>query len=286
MNRGLIRVDRGDEEHGDTRAGEQMGKAAKVIGRSVLTSISLSPIPASFSACPPVPSSGARVIRGQVTVNPWQSAQQTQQAAQEKLAEAKAEAEAVLAEAREAARLMIEMAQANTNEIRAQAWTEGYAEGVAMGRAEGLKAGHDEIAEQLRTVRALVEAAASARRELLRELEPEIIELTLDIVSKIIGESIRSNPALVINVVAQALRQVAVSDSLRIRLNPRDAELLQSHWAEALENNPGDFQWEIVADPRISSGGCVVETPSGKVDAQIETQMVQIRSALLPGKET
>lgn len=223
-------------------------------------------------------------IRGRVRVSSgrWQTVQQLNQTVNEEIARARSEAEQLLAVAREEAQRVLDMAKASAEEIRAQAWAEGHAEGLAAGRKEGLASARAEVAEHLHTVYRLADAAADARVEMLRKLEPEIVELVLDMAAKVIGESIRLNPTLVVDVVSQAVRQASTTEQLRIRVNPADVEQLESYWAEALKDNPSGRHWEIVADRHIQPGGCIVDTPSGTVDARIETQLLQIRNSFLP----
>jgi flagellar biosynthesis/type III secretory pathway protein FliH len=95
----------------------------------------------------------------------------------------------------------------------------------------------------------------------------------------VIGEVIDLNPEVAVNIVANAIKHANTGEVLTIRVNPRDVELLREYWAEALGDNPGNHRWEILADRRVKPGGCVIDTQAGSVDAQIDTQLVQIKYA-------
>lgn len=205
------------------------------------------------------------------------------------LAGAKAQAAELLARAQQQADDLLARAAAESETLRHLAREEGRAqghrEGYEAGYAEGLAAGRAELLEHLRTVYQLADEAVTAKAEVIAGAEAEIIELVIEIARKVIGEVVDLNPDVVVNIVVNALKNTDTGDVLTIRVNPRDVELLREYWAEALGDRSEDpltdrhRHWEIVADRRVKPGGCVIDTQSGTVDAQIDTQLVQIKYA-------
>ncbi len=50
-------------------------------------------------------------------------------------------------------------------------------------------------------------------------------------------------------------------------------------------DNTAIKEFEIMADSRIRVGGCFIETPSGDIDARLESMYSVIKQALLEGEE-
>jgi flagellar biosynthesis/type III secretory pathway protein FliH len=54
-----------------------------------------------------------------------------------------------------------------------------------------------------------------------------------------------------------------------VRLNPTDYETIQRH-PEAVARLAEARRVKLVADPSLPGGGCIVETPTGYVDASVK----------------
>ncbi len=187
-------------------------------------------------------------------------------------------------------------AQPDDPAVRDLDWVAGYQDGYEA----GLQAARNELREQLRTVYRLAEEAVRAKAEVIASAESEMVELVIEIAQKIIGEVVELNPTIVVHLVANAIEYASTGDVLIIRVNPRDVEVLREYWADALEGGAEDVtgvvgrrRWEIVADRRVKPGGCIIDTRAGTVDAQIDTQLLQIKYAFtqaaqgqgLPGED-
>jgi type III secretion protein L len=174
--------------------------------------------------------------------------------AKEIVARAAAEAEAIRREAERAA-----------HEVRENAYQEGYSTGLA------------ELNRHLLDARV-------ARDRLLAEAEPEILRLAVRIAEKIIGRELERNQAIV-DIVKTALRQAQQSRTVTIRFNPADLPVIQAGRDRVGRSDPNRFV-ERVAVSQIGSGGCLIETESGSIDARLETQFRILEDALLSLLET
>jgi len=79
----------------------------------------------------------------------------------------------------------------------------------------------------------------------------------------------------------QALDHLAASPTVKVRVNPDDYELVTRHWAETRGPRYRDREWTFLADKNVAAGGCVLELEGGRIDAQLETQLQEVRRALL-----
>ena len=148
-------------------------------------------------------------------------------------------------------------------------------EGFAAGRAEGLAAAQAQIDEQLARLQALYHAAVQPLAALDDATEQELARLAITVARRVIAHELNAAPELIVQAVRQAARALPASTrALRVRLNPQDLILLRE--LGAAENH-----WQLVSDAQISRGGCVLATDASRLDAQMETRLAAVVSAVL-----
>jgi len=192
-----------------------------------------------------------------------------------------AEGDALVRDARARAEKLVAEARAEAERLRAAAVADGFGEGHAQGAA----AAQSEARAQVESLLKIASSAAESRQRLIAQAEPTIVELAIAVAKKILDEQIEINPKIVALIAARAIEQVNGVDRIVVRVNPRDVEQLQAAWQEALSAVSGAQNFEVVADRRVGLGGCVIETPFGRVDAQIDTQLKNIRETFQGGAE-
>jgi len=113
----------------------------------------------------------------------------------------------------------------------------------------------------------------SAREAFLDQAEERSVELALLLAEKIVGVALDVRPELVVDAVRGTLRRAAERDHVVIEVNPTDLELVRREAGEVAAQLGGVRQLEVVAEQRVPSGGCVVRTAEGEIDARVETQL-------------
>lgn len=177
------------------------------------------------------------------------------------IVEARAEAQRIVAEATREAERLHQAALAEAERIRETARREAQEEALA------------ELYESL--------VVARERRETaIAQAEHDLLRLAVRIAEKIIGRELKTDPATVADIVANALRHARQQEMLTVRVNPGDAALVQQERARIDPMGRARFL-DIVSDPRVAPGGCVIETESGTIDARLETQLRALERALL-----
>ena len=175
--------------------------------------------------------------------------------------EARAEARRLLAEAESEAQRVREEAEAEARELRERAF------------AEGREAALSELSGLLLDARERRDAA-------LAEAERDLLRLAVKLAEKIIGREVERDPTALADIVAAALRHTRQNEMLTVRVNPSDLPLVEAYRSRLDPAGRARFL-DIVADPRVRHGGCVIESESGTVDAQLDTQLRVLERALL-----
>ena len=165
---------------------------------------------------------------------------------------------------------------------------DAYAKGVKAGEERGAEKGKLEAEATFdKKIIALEETVSHYLATLDKEkisyyqsVDTSLLSLALSVAKKIIGNEISTNKEVVLQVLKQALAYCLDRDKLTIRVSPHDKNIVaakKDFWAAVVEKSGAI---SIVADDRISEGGCILESPSGQIDAQIETQMTELESVI------
>jgi flagellar assembly protein FliH len=150
---------------------------------------------------------------------------------------------------------------------------EGYAEGLAAGRAAG-RAKAEQACGQMKQ---LAESFDNTLDNLDFHLADMVLELALDVARQVIIGELAVRPEHILDVVNQALKQMAESSrGARLLLNPDDAALVRPYLDQVLDKN----RLRIVEDVRIVRGGCLIETPQGDLDATLASRWRQVVQVL------
>ncbi len=166
------------------------------------------------------------------------------------------EAQAVLAQARKKA-----------EEIESRAYDEGF----AQGRVDGEELGKKQFEAMARRLEKLIEKIGLEGTRILPKYEIQMVELSLAIARRVIGEELKTGPDAVLSCIKSAMKKVIEGSSVRIHLNPDDMQLIEGKIKDNLQP-PGGHQVEMVSDATIGKGGCLIETEFGLIDATLESR--------------
>jgi flagellar assembly protein FliH len=170
-----------------------------------------------------------------------------------------------------AAELAAERERVNEQLVDALADAErrGLASGLEQAKASALAV----VQERLHLMATLATALTQSRTRLMDEAEDALVEFVFGTVCRILGEQGTSRTGLAAQVHLQlaSLRERA---AVTVRVHPDDAELLMTDG-----QLPSTVR--IAPDRSVDSGGCLIDSAAGTLDARLDTQMQQLRAALL-----
>jgi flagellar assembly protein FliH len=118
---------------------------------------------------------------------------------------------------------------------------------------------------------------------LAAEVRAEALELALVLARKIVEGEVTINVDRVIAMARTAVRRLGESRRVVVKLSPADAEAMIARQAAsplAPLNAGSAVQVEIVADPALGRGDCLVEGDLGSVDGRLDTRLAELRRIL------
>lgn len=166
-------------------------------------------------------------------------------------------------------------------EGHAQGLASGQAQGLAEGRAAGHTAGYAEGAAAARSETERLDTLANSVAQSLDALEQSVgqslISLAIRIAEQVLRTSLDTQPEHLMDLVSEIINANPVENtSLRLRLNPDDLILVQ----QFLKLDPDTPRYRLLADERITRGGCIAETGLGSIDATVETRWKRVLATL------
>lgn len=165
------------------------------------------------------------------------------------------------------------MAQSALEEAKNQGFLQGVDEGKMAARAEeeqNIQLARDILAEGYRTKEAIINQA-----------EPFLVELSIEIARKIIGDELSTAPDKIVEMVKKVVRRSRVHGQITISVNHRYYQFVEEHRAQFLALLDGQAELAIYPDYTVQDEGCVIRTPFGSVDARIDTQLEEIKQVLM-----
>jgi type III secretion protein L len=160
-------------------------------------------------------------------------------------------------------------ARAQADAIVAQAGAAFEAE-KQRGYQEGLEEARLQQAEQM------IENV-SRTIDYFSKVEGRMVDLVMQAVQKIIGDFDDSERVVI--TVKNVLSVVRNQKQMTLRLNPQQVDLVKARVDELLAAYPGVGYLDILPDSRLKPDACILESEIGLVEASMEGQIAALRGA-------
>ncbi|HEX2579466.1 MAG TPA: HrpE/YscL family type III secretion apparatus protein [Rhabdochlamydiaceae bacterium] len=170
------------------------------------------------------------------------------------------EASEVLEKARQNAEEYRAQTEAECQELREIAKIEGYQEGL----------------EQLN---ANIIGLDQEKKRLRHEMNKLILPLALKAAKKIVAKELETKPETIVDIVLQALSPVLQNHQITIWVNKADKDILETEKNRLKEKLEQVQSLSIKERDDVTQGGCIIETESGIINANIDNQWRAIESA-------
>ncbi len=140
------------------------------------------------------------------------------------------------------------------------------------GYADGLEEGKTLYTEKLMDM-------VMGQVDSIEGLEKQLVSVVMEAVTKIIGTF--DDSELVTRVVHQGLNAVRGGKSIVLRVSSQDERILRTSLANYImgRDNPTGYI-NLVADPNLNHGDCLLETEQGMVEASLASQLRILQTSL------
>ncbi|TVX93980.1 FliH/SctL family protein [Paenibacillus agilis] len=163
------------------------------------------------------------------------------------------------------------------DEIRTEAQSTGYAEGYE--RAEA--AVEEVYASKVSESAAILEQAYQLKEQIIQEAEPFVVSLSCIIAEKIMNEQVAIEPERIVNMIRTQLLRKRESGTITLCVSAEHFNMLHAAREELSLSIDSQAELQIIPDATVKDHGCVIRSALGSIDAKIDTQLAEIKKALL-----
>jgi flagellar assembly protein FliH len=197
-------------------------------------------------------------------------------------AKAKEKAQSIIREAEDEAERIKESAREDGH---SSGRAGGYEEGYAAGRQEALAQCQAEWSHRLECISRLCEEITGFRSALIERYRSEIVDLVIEVARAVICSEVDRDDRAVLSVIETCLRKASSPSTLKIKTNVADLAAVTEAKRELAARFPAVQTIEVIDDPGVERGGCLIEMDNGFLDARIGHQLDRIRDAMVRSLE-
>ncbi|MGB9715112.1 MAG: FliH/SctL family protein [Thermodesulfovibrionales bacterium] len=145
---------------------------------------------------------------------------------------------------------------------------EAYEKGFEAGEKAGFSIGEQKVSILIEKLESMLKEIHSLKEQILKELEPEILELALSIARKILIKELKTNPEEIIEMTKEALKKLTRTGQIIIKINPSLYNLFMKHKPEIYE-----IHQDIVFDTDPSVSHSTIIAPKEEIVTDIDEQL-------------
>lgn len=154
------------------------------------------------------------------------------------------------------------------------------------GLEEGRRQAERGLSNVFKALRDGIAGLTDLRDKVMRESEADLLTLSIMVARRVIQREIGLDPQILAGVISTALDAVSDLDRVTIRLHPEDYALVNSDRERFVTGIGRESLVTLAPDGQIMRGGCMVDTPTGTIDARIETQLEEIFNRFMEERGT
>ncbi|UCD17472.1 MAG: hypothetical protein JSV44_00770 [Candidatus Zixiibacteriota bacterium] len=158
---------------------------------------------------------------------------------------------------------------------------DSYETGHSEGYNKGLAKGHKEAEAVINNFASVVKNLIDQREAIYEDARRQVLELVLQMARKVTFEAARIDPEVTAKIINGAINSLVNKSHIKVKVNPDQLPLIE----QQIDRFKGDTtvikDITIEPDRRVRYGGCFLETPTGDIDARVESQMDIIAEALI-----
>lgn len=170
-----------------------------------------------------------------------------------------------------------ERARAAADKRAGQEAVRGYEAGVARAQGE-LQTRIADLNARVQRLDGILRLLAQPLRALDEEIEKQLLELTFAVGKQLARRELSAASAQVVAILRECLEQLPVAArDVRVHLHPEDAAIVR----ERLAAPSAERAWNLVEDPTLARGGCLVRSDTSQIDARFESRVHAVLAAAL-----
>ena len=163
--------------------------------------------------------------------------------------------------------------QQKLNSIGDENYQRGLQDGFQRGNKEGLNQGKADANGVIQQFQSLLKEIITQKQTIFDSLEKDLFDLALTISQKVVGVISERDQELVLDSIRKSLPLLLEKSKLKIKVAPEQEDFVNEQLEQIMASDKDLKEIQVEADRRISLGGCILETSSGRVNSGLEKQL-------------
>jgi len=168
--------------------------------------------------------------------------------------------------------------------INEEAVHEAFNNGMEEGRRRTMELLEQQYAarlqEELTHFDFFMQGVQQQLQALSHEVEESLLRFAVGVAGQIVRKEIETKPEIIVSLIKESIKKIVGVEKVKVRVNPIEMKYVQGK--KAAVHSVSDSLREITfeADDSVETGGCIIESDIGNVDARISTQIEQVKEIL------
>lgn len=159
-----------------------------------------------------------------------------------------------------------------------------YLEGKEKGKEDGLVEFRKQQQHIVDTMNSLLVQCQKQIGNFDQQICEQLVTMTISVAKQVIRRELSVEPEQIMAVIRDAINCLpSSSEKLILKLHPDDAVLVRDIYN--LDDEP-ERTWKIFEDPGMQRGGCIINSESSVVNADLDHRIATIVSQLLGGERS
>jgi flagellar assembly protein FliH len=169
---------------------------------------------------------------------------------------------------------------ARIKELQEDAYQQAYSVGRSEGQESALAEFRAQLDEKLVHFDELLGSVAKLKSELVSSNEAQIVHLVYYLAKRIALAEIVERPELILQIVKDAIHDAQSEEKVTVRVSQSDLDFIESTQAQLGKEFSSLREIKLEANEEITSGGCIIATNYGEVNATLEKRVDKLWLAL------
>lgn len=152
--------------------------------------------------------------------------------------------------------------------------------GFAEGFDQGERAGFDAWQTKLSNANTITNQAMQEAKSYIDQQEFVILELSLKVAEKIIGQALSTNQETWLSLVKSAVKEMREHSPIKIVVSPSQYDQT-IHRVNELKAITYGSEILVFVDDQLEPNDCRIESPAGTLDAGVSSQLKQLKQAMV-----
>jgi flagellar assembly protein FliH len=165
-------------------------------------------------------------------------------------------------------------------DIQERAYREAFELGLLEGTEKAFEEHREEFAARLSYLDSILKSFEDLKSRLVAENEAQMVTLVFEIAKRLALREIAEHPETILDLIRKVAEDSQTDERLVIKVSQEDLTFIEN-LAEASQKDKEMLQKiRLEADAKVASGGCVLETNYGSIDASLQQRVGKIWDVL------